>query len=451
MTQAALAVDAGQTSTRAALVGNGRGPRSASGPGVVRVGPHAGPERGGGAHPRRGGGARDRFRSRLRRPGSGCRASRPWGRRTCARSRTRSGRALGIDRVAIATDGLTALLGALGPRDGVVVAAGTGTACLGRHGDRYAKVDGWGSLLSDAGSGFAIGRAGLDAALRAYDGRDGGSERLMSAARRRYGTIERMAERIYAEPVPTRAVAAFAADVATEAAAGDEWRAGILHDAARELAISACAAAARLFEPGEPVLVSYAGNVFQASDLVIGPFTRELEERRPGTSVVAPEGDPLAGAVLLAELGFGLPCRAGHPRDVDVTNALERVRGGLVVSVQAARGVAARRGRASRRHRASGGAGRRRRHPHGGTGRGHGDPGGCGRAGDRACEAPRERQRGVHHARSWGTRSPWRRREPISSPWTPRSALGRTGAAVRSSWPRSPPSCRAGSSPTWTG
>ena len=310
MTAAALAVDAGQTSTRAALVGNGRGPRSASGPGGVRVGPHAGPEL-----------VAERILAAVKGLGqlpepappagiglSGFEAMGPEDLRTVADT-VRD--ALGIDRVAIATDGLTALLGALGRRDGVVVAAGTGTACLGRHGDRYAKVDGWGSLLSDAGSGFAIGRAGLDTALRAYDGRDGGSERLMSAARRRYGTIERMAERIYADPVPTRAVATFAADVATEAAAGDDVAAGIIQAAARELAISACAAAARLFEPGEQVLVSYAGNVFQAGDLVIEPFTRELEERRPGTSVVAPEGDPLAGAVLLAELGFGLPCQAG--------------------------------------------------------------------------------------------------------------------------------------------
>jgi N-acetylglucosamine kinase-like BadF-type ATPase len=310
VTPAALAVDAGQTTTRAALVDDGRGPRSASGPGVVRVGPHAGPElvaesilaavEGLGPLPEPAPPAGIGL--------SGFEAMGPEDLRTVADT-VRD--ALGIERVAIATDGLTALLGALGRRDGVVVAAGTGTACLGRHGDRYAKVDGWGSLLSDAGSGFAIGRAGLDAALRAYDGRVGGSERLMSAAKRRYGTIERMAERIYAEPVPTRAVAGFAADVATEAVAGDEVAAGIIHDAARELAISACAAAARLFEPGEPVLVSYAGNVFQASDLVVAPFTRELEERRPGTSVVAPEGDPLAGAVLLAELGFGLPCQAG--------------------------------------------------------------------------------------------------------------------------------------------
>ena len=97
-----------------------------------------------------------------------------------------------MESLAIASDGLTALLGAIGRRDGVVVAAGTGTACLARRGARFAKVDGWGSLLSDAGSGFAIGRAGLDAALREYDGR-GGSERLMEAARERFGEMDRMA------------------------------------------------------------------------------------------------------------------------------------------------------------------------------------------------------------------------------------------------------------------
>jgi hypothetical protein len=46
--------------------------------------------------------------------------------------------------------------------------------------------------------------------------------------------------------------------------------------------------------------------VFQAGDLVVKPFTRELQARRSGTSVEPPSGDPLAGALLLAELASGL-------------------------------------------------------------------------------------------------------------------------------------------------
>jgi N-acetylglucosamine kinase-like BadF-type ATPase len=300
---AALAVDAGQTITRAAL-DDGRGPRSATAPGVVRVGSSAGPEV-----------VVERLLAAVAGLGElpapvppaaiGLSGFEAMGEEDLAQVAEAFRGSLGVERLAIATDGLTALLGAIGSRDGVVVAAGTGTACLGRRGERFAKVDGWGSLLSDAGSGFAIGRAGLDAALRAYDGR-GGSARLMEAARRRYGTIERMAERIYADPVPTRAVAGFAADVAAEAQAGDEGALAILSDAGRELAISACAAAGRLFEPDAPVLVSYAGNVFEAGEPILEPFVRELEARRPGVSVVAPAGDPLAGAFVLAELAAQL-------------------------------------------------------------------------------------------------------------------------------------------------
>jgi glucosamine kinase len=162
------------------------------------------------------------------------------------------------------------------------------------------KVDGWGSLLGDAGSGFAIGRAGLDAALRELDGR-GGSPALLAAAERRFGPAAQVVERIHAAPVPTRAVAGFAADVAREAAAGGARASAILGDAGRELAVSACAALGRLFAAGDEAAVSYAGNVFLAGRALLDPFAEEVAARRPGTEVVAPAGDSLAGAALLAE------------------------------------------------------------------------------------------------------------------------------------------------------
>ena len=103
----------------------------------------------------------------------------------------RLGRELGSPRVAIASDGYTSHLGALGNRPGAVVAAGTGTVVTARNGERWAKVDAWGSLLGDAGSAYAIGRSGLDLALRDHDGR-GGSRRLREAAERRFGSLDEL-------------------------------------------------------------------------------------------------------------------------------------------------------------------------------------------------------------------------------------------------------------------
>ena len=304
-----LAVDAGQTEIRAALADSGRGPRTATAPGVLRMGERTGPEEVAAAllaavaalgplpeplPPLAVGlsGFEAAAEDDLRRVGELLRAR------------------LDVGRLAIASDGLTSLLGALGDRDGAVVAAGTGAVCVARRGERLAKVDGWGALLGDAGSGFAIGRAGLDAALRQADGR-GGSAALLRAAERRYAPLPDLSERIYAAEVPTRAVAAFAADVAREAAAGEPRAAAILAEAARELALSACAALDRLFDPSEPAAVSYAGNVFRAGAPLLEPFRREVLRRRPATELLPPAGDSLAGAALLAGMEDGLRPQAG--------------------------------------------------------------------------------------------------------------------------------------------
>lgn len=308
MSATALAVDAGQTEVRAALTG-GRGERSATAPGVLRMDGRVGPEEVAAALLE----AIERL-GPLPRPvppaGIGLSGFEAASDDALRAVHERLRRELRIERASIASDGLTALLGAIGARSGAVVAAGTGAVCVGRRGDRFAKVDGWGSLLGDAGSGFAIGRAGLDAALRRLDGR-GGSAALARAAERRFGPLERLPERVYGAPVPTRAVAGFAAEVAREAAGGDEAAAAILRDAGRELAISACAALERLFEPGEAALVSYTGNPFLAGELLIGPLAAEVAARRPMTTVVPPAGDSLAGASVLAELGPKLPREPG--------------------------------------------------------------------------------------------------------------------------------------------
>ena len=238
---------------------------------------------------------------------------------------------LGVVRVTIASDGVTSLLGALGESLGVVVAAGTGTVCVARGPQRWAKVDGWGSLLGDDGSAFAIGRRGLNSALREFDGR-GGSQALLAAAAERFGEPGEMAEAVYRSPVATRTVASFARDVAQVAAQGDAEARSILEDAGRDLAVTACAALKRAFGPGEAAVVSYSGSVFSAGPPLLDSFTEELRRRRPDADLVAPQGDSLAGAALLAERGRA---HAG-PRDaVERHVSLERMRGGLVVSVQA--------------------------------------------------------------------------------------------------------------------
>ena len=65
-----------------------------------------------------------------------------------------------------------ALVGGLGNKTGIVLVAGTGSACYGRTCDgRSAKCGDWGDLVDDVGSGSWIGLRGLQACVSQTDGR----------------------------------------------------------------------------------------------------------------------------------------------------------------------------------------------------------------------------------------------------------------------------------------
>ncbi|EMF01722.1 hypothetical protein H340_04949 [Streptomyces mobaraensis NBRC 13819 = DSM 40847] len=151
---------------------------------------------------------------------------------------------LGIRRLALASDSVTAYAGALGQRPGVVVAAGTGLVALGTGltpGGGWRRADGWGHLLGDCGGGAWIGRAGLEAALRAYDGRAGGSAALLGRLEAVFGPAPDLPGMLYPRPDRAAVLASFAPEVG-RCAAVCPVAADILRRAARHIAEAAAAA-----------------------------------------------------------------------------------------------------------------------------------------------------------------------------------------------------------------
>jgi glucosamine kinase len=73
-------------------------------------------------------------------------------------------------RVALASDAVTACLGAHGGEDGAVLILGTGSQGLLLTNGEVRTVGGWGFELSDEGSGAVLGRAAIRASILAYDG-----------------------------------------------------------------------------------------------------------------------------------------------------------------------------------------------------------------------------------------------------------------------------------------
>ena len=204
-------------------------------------------------------------------------------------------RDLGVRRVLLAHDSIISFLGALGLQRGVVVAAGTGVVTLGVGREAMSRVDGWGYLIGDAGSGFWIGRAALDAVMRAYDGR-GPATALTDVALAEFPDLSTAYIEIQSSPARVSRVAAYARAVA-ELSATDDVARSISEAAGRELAASAAAAARTVGETADPA-IALIGGIFRS------PFVRDaciaaLRESWPTFELADPLGDALAGAVAL--------------------------------------------------------------------------------------------------------------------------------------------------------
>ncbi|GAA2813606.1 N-acetylglucosamine kinase [Streptomyces showdoensis] len=225
-------------------------------------------------------------------------------------------RAWGVRRLALAADAVTAYAGALGQRPGAVVAGGTGLIAMGTDLSGWRRADGWGHLLGDCGSGAWIGRAGLEAALRAYDGRRGGSAALLARAEELLGPVAGLPGVLYPRSDRPAVLASFAPPVADCAAAGDPVAVAVLERAARHVA----EAAAAVCPADADVEVALTGGLFKLGEPLLGPLRAELGALIPRAREVAAAGDPLAGAVTIAAALAGGTLRLpGDPHLLELT------------------------------------------------------------------------------------------------------------------------------------
>jgi len=212
--------------------------------------------------------------------------------------------ALDLSRLILLTDGRVAVAGALKGQPGVVVISGTGSIAYGVDAaGRTVRAGGWGWILGDEGSGFAIGRDAAVAALAALDGTGPATAlgRLISQEWQ-LERLEQLVRRVYGDlPKARLDLAALVPVVIGAASQGDEVAVSILAKAGHDLAGLAAAALRRLSLPDDaPALVAVTGGVLTGCAFVRDAFASALAVRAP-EAVLAESGEsPAEGAVRLA-------------------------------------------------------------------------------------------------------------------------------------------------------
>lgn len=130
---------------------------------------------------------------------------------------------------------------------GVVVIAGTGSICFGKNeAGEAARSGGFGHLIDDGGSGYALGRDVFARAVRSLDGRMPDRGMLRAVCDRLGGGPEKIVPFVYGPETDKAAIAGFASIALDQAERGDPEALEILEHGAAELAQMVSAVQQRL-------------------------------------------------------------------------------------------------------------------------------------------------------------------------------------------------------------
>lgn len=188
-----------------------------------------------------------------------------------------------------------ALRGAMdGP--GIVVIAGTGSICFGKNAaGKTARSGGYGHLIDDGGSGYALGRDILSSAVRALDGRAEDFGILRAVCDRLGRGPEGIVPFVYSPETDKAAIAGFARIALEQAEEDDREALRILRKEAEELAQMVAAVQERLNMP--KCRIALLGGLLTTRN----PYRQAVAERLTYLGTVVPgKRDALWGAAQMA-------------------------------------------------------------------------------------------------------------------------------------------------------
>lgn len=206
-------------------------------------------------------------------------------------------------KVTVTNDAEIAMYGGLAGEPGAVVISGTGSIGygLGMKGE-ICRVGGWGYLVDDEGSSFAIGRQILQGAFLSYDGRIGREPELEELVLRHFHCrhFEDVIPVVYSRPLNRGIVAGLAKYASELAENGNVFCRERFREAGEDLGVIAVAVIKKLGLENSPGRVGACGGTFSAGKIVLTPMQETVSREAPQFQVGPPLFVPVIGALLRA-------------------------------------------------------------------------------------------------------------------------------------------------------
>ena len=203
-----------------------------------------------------------------------------------------------IKSLKVVSDAQIALQGAFPNEAGCILIAGTGSIIYGKdeNGNIY-RAGGFGRLIGDEGSGFSIGRKGLQAAAKYFDGR-GDETLIVKLIEEKYfiKTADELITKVYKENFD---IASIAEIVISAAQKEDQIAHHILLEESEELVHHIGTMMKKMSTID--LRVSFAGSLISNDNIYSEMFRDKIKTSLPSVKIVAPKHSPIEGAIILAK------------------------------------------------------------------------------------------------------------------------------------------------------
>ncbi len=209
--------------------------------------------------------------------------------------------------VTVNNDAITALYSGTLGEPGIVQIAGTGSITFGLNEKGILdRVGGWGHLLGEGGSGYAVGSDGLQAAFLAHDGL-GEQTELTSFILTHFEvqSIPDIIHTVYHSTNPKELIASLSKLVVKAADNGDKVAQNIIRKNAIHIGEAISCLINKLFtekDSSKTIPVVLAGGLFNRLDLFEKPMREVFLDQQIGVKLIKPRMEPVGGAVVAALL-----------------------------------------------------------------------------------------------------------------------------------------------------
>ena len=205
---------------------------------------------------------------------------------------------ISIKNIIIETDARIALEGAFSSGPGSILIAGTGSIIFGKNekGEIF-RNGGFGRTIGDEGGGYSIGRKGLNAVSKVYDGRIQ-KNKITDLLLEKYNidSPEKLIDEIYKNNFDIASVAPLVIEAGEK---NDPEAVKILDEESDELVLCV----KRMFDllKMEKMKLAFIGSLISNSNFYSRLLKSKIKIKFPQIEIVEPDNSPEIGAVIIAK------------------------------------------------------------------------------------------------------------------------------------------------------